>query len=206
MKYPLLLVICSLVFCCCEPENNPTSVTMKDGKTITVYSSQKSYLDKDEFVHRVSFSFPRPYKYDDVEEIKYLEDSTYTVNGYNQSFIGCWEIAKLGEWSRDYGLASNKVYYVATKVYTKYVSLPPNGLRIVPKLGGIFMGYRPDIEPRTFWVDNDFDAKVSILTTSTRYIGYDSEGNTIDCEIPSFINNKENKLTWRFLVRDDGWD
>lgn len=179
---------------------------MKDGNTITVYSSQKSYLDKDEFVHRVSFSFPRSYEYGDIEEIKYLEDSTYTVSGYNQSFIGYWEIAKLGEWSRDYGLDPNKVYYVATKVYAKYVPLPPNGLRIMPKLGGIFMGYCPGMEPSTFWVDNDSDAKVSTLTTGVRYIGYDSERNTIDCEIPSFVDNNDNKLTWKLLIRDDGRD
>lgn len=206
MKQSLLLAICSLIFCCCEPESNAISTTMKDGKTITIYSSQKSYLDKEEFVHCVSFSFPCSYKYDDVEKIEYLEDSTYIVNGYNQSFIGCWEIAKFGEWSRDYGLDPNKVYYVATKVYAKYVSTPPNGLRILPKLGGAFMGYRPDIEPSTFWVNTDSGAKVSILTTGIRYIGYDSEGNTIDCEIPSFVDNESNKLTWKFLILDDGWD
>ena len=68
------------------------------------------------------------------------------------------------------------------------------------------MGYCPDIEQRTFRVYNNPDEQVSMLITGVRYIGYDSERNSINCEVPSFTDNKNDKLTWEFLVRDDGWD
>lgn len=188
MKYPALCLIVISVLCSCESEDDLMNVTMQDGNTITINSSQRYYHSEEEFVHCVSFSFPRSCEYSEVEEVEYLKDSEGIVSGYSQSFIGCWEAAKFGEWVRDYGLNPNDVYYVATKVYTKYVSMPCEGLRIVPKFGGQFMGYCPDVEPRTFRVNNDSDAQVGVLTTGVRYIGYDSEGNRIACEMPSFIH------------------
>lgn len=179
---------------------------MRDGHTITTNSSQRYYTDEDSFVHGVSFAFARSYDYSEIEEMEYQDDSEGKVTGYNQSFIGSWEIAKFGEWIRDYGLESGKAYYIATKVYVKYTSMPPIGLRIVPKYGGHYMGYCPDIEQRTFRVYNNPDQNVSMLITGVRYIGYDSERSSINCEVPSFTDNKKDILTWEFLVRDDGWD
>lgn len=84
--------------------------------------------------------------------------------------------------------------------------MPPKGLRVIPKPEERFMGYCPDIEQRTFWVYNIPDEQVCMLITGVRYIGYDSERNSINYEVPSFTDNKKNILTWEFLVRDDGWD
>lgn len=179
---------------------------MRDGNIITTNSSQRYYTDEESFVHGVSFAFARSYDYSEIEEMEYQDDSEGKVTGYNQSFIGSWEIAKFGEWIRDYGLESGKAYYIATKVYVKYTSMPPIGLRIVPKYGGHYMGYCPDIEQRTFRVYNNPDQNVSMLITGVRYIGYDSERSSINCEVPSFTDNKKDILTWEFLVRDDGWD
>lgn len=179
---------------------------MRDGHTITTNSSQRYYTDEDSFVHGVSFAFARSYDYSEIEEMEYQDDSEGKVTGYNQSFIGSWEIAKFGEWIRDYGLEPGKVYYIATKVYAKYISMPPKGLRVIPKPEERFMGYCPDIEQRTFWVYNIPDEQVCMLITGVRYIGYDSERNSINYEVPSFTDNKKNILTWEFLVRDDGWD
>ena len=194
-----------VVICSCAPDTDIYSVTMHDGKTVTVNTSQKYYSGENEFAHRVSFSFPRSYDYSVMEKLEYVEDSSYVVNGYDQFFIGCWEKAVFGEWIRNYGLVPNKVYYVATKVYVKCVSRPQDGLMIVPKYGGLFMGYRPDVEPRTFWVDNK-DRQASVFTTGVRYIGYDSDGNGIYKEIPSLSNNKNQKLVWNFLIQDNVWD
>lgn len=203
MKMQLFLVVMSFLLCSCESEDNIISITMQDGNTITLNSSQKYYSNEEEFIHCVSFSFPRSYECSEIEYIDYLDDSEYIVEGCNQFFIGGWEIARFGEWIRNYGLNPNESYYVATKVYAKYLSKPPVGLRIVPKLGGTFMGYCPDIEARTFRIDNISEMQVSALITGIRYIGYDSKGNDIKYEMPSFINNE---LIWKFLIRDDGWD
>ena len=206
MKCPLFLIVMIFLLCGCESEEDIISVTMQDGNTITTNSSQRYYSDEDEFVHGVSFAFARSYDYSEIEEIEYKDDSEGNVTGYNQFFIGSWEIAKFGEWIHDYGLEPDKTYYIATKVYVKYLLMPPKDLRIVPKLGGRFMGYCPDIGQKTFRVYNNSDTQVSMLITGVRYIGYDSERNSINCEVPSFSNNKNDKLTWEFLVRDDGWD
>jgi hypothetical protein len=206
LKFHLVLFVVAFLFCGCESEDDTITVTMRDGHTITTNSSQRYYTDEDSFVHGVSFAFARSYDYSEIEEMEYQDDSEGKVTGYNQSFIGSWEIAKFGEWIRDYGLESGKAYYIATKVYVKYTSMPPIGLRIVPKYGGHYMGYCPDIEQRTFRVYNNPDQNVSMLITGVRYIGYDSERSSINCEVPSFTDNKKDILTWEFLVRDDGWD
>ena len=206
MRFQMFLIVMGFLFCGCESEDDTITVTMQDGNTITTNSSQRYYPDEDEFVHGVSFAFARSYDYSEIEDMEYQDDSEGKVTGYNQFFIGSWEIAKFGEWIHDYGLEPGKNYYIATKVYVKYLSMPPKGLRIVPKPGGRFMGYCPDIGQRTFRVYNNPDEQVSMLITSVRYIGYDSERNSINCEVPSFTGNKNDKLTWEFLVRDDGWD
>lgn len=206
LKFHLVLFVVAFLFCGCESEDDTISVTMRDGNTITTNSSQRYYTDEDSFVHSVSFAFARSYDYSEIEEMEYQDDSEDKVTGYNQSFIGSWEIAKFGEWIRDYGLEPGKAYYIATKVYVKYTSMPPIGLRIVPKYVGHYMGYCPDIEQRTFRVYNNPDQNVSMLITGVRYIGYDSERSSINCEVPSFTDNKKDILTWEFLVRDDGWD
>ena len=206
LKFHLVLFVVAFLFCGCESEDDTITVTMRDGHTITTNSSQRYYTDEESFVHGVSFAFARSYHYSEIEEMEYQDDSEGKVTGYNQSFIGSWEIAKFGEWIRDYGLESGKAYYIATKVYVKYTSMPPIGLRIVPKYGGHYMGYCPDIEQRTFRVYNNPDQNVSMLITGVRYIGYDSERSSINCEVPSFTDNKKDILTWEFLVRDDGWD
>ena len=206
LKFHLVLFVVAFLFCGCESEDDTITVTMRDGHTITTNSSQRYYTDEDSFVHGVSFAFARSYDYSEIEEMEYQDDSEGKVTGYNQSFIGSWEIAKFGEWIRDYGLESGKAYYIATKVYVKYTSMPQIGLRIVPKYGRHYMGYCPDIEQRTFRVYNNPDQNVSMLITGVRYIGYDSERSSINCEVPSFTDNKKDILTWEFLVRDDGWD
>ena len=206
LKFHLVLFVVAFLFCGCESEDDTITVTMRDGHTITTNSSQRYYTDEESFVHGVSFAFARSYDYSEIEEMEYQDDSEGKVTGYNQSFIGSWEIAKFGEWIRDYGQESGKAYYIATKVYVKYTSMPPIGLRIVPKYGGHYMGYCPDIEQRTFRVYNNPDQNVSMLITGVRYIGYDSERSSINCEVPSFTDNKKDILTWEFLVRDDGWD
>lgn len=206
MKRLLLWGFIIFALCSCDNGNDLMQVTMKDGYTIVVDPSPKYYADEDEFVHAVSFYFPRPYDFSQTEEVEYTKNTEKNVKGYNQFFIGHWETARFGEWIRSHGLDPRKTYYVATKVYAKYVSMPPEGLRIVPEVGGQFTGYLPCIEPRTFQVENNCDAQAIALITGFRYIGYDSERNATNYEMPSFINNSKTNLIWKLLIRDDGWD
>lgn len=204
MKLIFCLILIMLMLCSCETKDDSIRVTMEDGQSIVVSSSPKYYPNEDEFVHSVSFSFPRSYIPGHAEEINYLNESEGSVSGYDQSFIGAWEIARFGDWIKEYGLKPNNNYYVATKVYAKYVSQPPRGLRLVPKYEGDFMGYCPNVEPKTFLVNKLSQTEDIALLTGYRYIGYNSERETVNIEIPSFINN--NNLIWKFLIRDDGWE
>lgn len=200
----ILVILCSL--CSCNTEDSKYEVAMSDGNVIIVDGRKSYYHTEDEFVHNVSFSFPRYYNYSKVDKIDYLENMEYSVSGFDESFIGSWEIAEFGNWIKTYGLKPNTPYYVATKIYTKYLSETPIGLRIVPKLGGEFMGYCPDISPKTFRVQQDGNTQLSILSTGVRYIGYDSNRSPVNIDIPSFVDNNKVKPLWNFLIRDDGWD
>lgn len=186
----------------CEHEESDISVTMADGKNFVVSKTIKYYSTEEEFVHNVSFSFPCTYNYEVVDSIDYQLDKQYETTGYNQTFTGCWEMAKLGDWSKKYGLSPNEIYYVATNIFAKYVQQPQNGLAIVPHLGKENMGYSPDIEPTTFRVTTDSNNKICILKTGCRVIGYDSNKRSVDCNLP----NLKNRKVWRFLIQSDGWD
>lgn len=206
MKYYSILLVIVCVLCSCDSEDELSEITMMDGNTITVDKYKRFYSTEEEFVHDVSFSFPREYNLNCVEKIDYLNNQEYTVYDYNQSFIGCWVIAEFGNWIKEYGLIPNVPYYVSTMIYVKYLSETPKGLRIVPKFGEEHMGYCPDIIPKTFRVYHYSNRKLNVLTTGFKYIGYDSKRKPIAINIPSFIDNSKNKLTWNFLIRDDGWD
>lgn len=206
MRYLFFITIFFLLFSSCKSDNDLRCVIMQDGKAITINSSDKYYNDEDEFLHNVSFSFPRFYKYTNVDNLDYTTESNYTLTGFSQIFIGGWEFAKFGQWIRKYGLQPNKGYYVATMIYAKYISLPPTESRIIPIVGTQFMGYCPQKEATTFQVDTDYNAQVSILITGVRFIGYDSDGSNINIEMSSFADNN-NILTWKFLIRDNNdWD
>lgn len=209
MKYYYLVIniialIGMLGGCTTEPEFN--KILMKDGNTIEVNRNKRFYASENEFVHELSFSFHRQYNFTNVEQIYYSNDQEYTVFDFNKFYVGFWEIAEFGEWIQQYGLTPNAPYYVATRVYVKFVSSPPAGLRIVPKYGVENMGYCPDIIPKTFIVNNDANENLNILITGIRFIGYDSNRELVDVCIPSFVDNNKNKLTWKFLIRDDGWE
>lgn len=206
MKYYSLLFAIVAMLCSCNSEEEFCEITMADGNIINVDSTRKYYSTEEEFVHSVSFSFPRQYNVTSCEQIEYSNYQEYTVYGYDQFFIGCWEKAEFGDWITQYGLIPHTTYYVSTIIYVKYISETPKGLRIVPKFGGEYMGYCPDIIPNTFRVYQDSNEKYNVLTTGIRHVGYDLNRNSVKVSLPSFIDNNKNKLTWNFLIRDDGWE
>ena len=197
-RYILFLLTALIVISC---DSNPYSITMQDGMTIQYVSTPKYYSTEDDFVHDVAFDFPHPYDYAMPQHIDYVQDSIYTVHGYNQTFIGHWEKAKFGDWIKAYGLVPKQYYYVATKVYAKYISMPQDELWIYPKL-------RTPIthKPLYVGVERNKEKHACALFTGIRYIGYDSNGKGIYVEIPSFDDKGDNQLTWKFSIDNDFWN
>lgn len=149
----------------------------------------------------VSFSFDNANVNRSIDTISYHIGERHKIIGYSSDTIGAWEIAKFGNWIEPYGLRANHPYYVSTRLIKKYVSLPPNGMMIVPALNTDSMGYCPGITFPTFIVDKDTNSKFAILKTGERVIGYDSDGNNIFYYIPNLKT-----VTWKFSIQDDGWE
>ena len=195
---PFICLLCS----CDDHYDKIYSVKMRDGNTIKVLNSQRVYSTEKDFLHNISFAFPRSYDLRNVEQCDYTSDSIFVIEDYNQSFTGAWEVAVFGEWIRAYGLIPHTPYYVATTVFAKYVSAPPRHKTLYP-LGGTYMGYIPGLERPSFFISHSPDYTCNIFTTGARLIGYDSSKNAISIYIPSFINT--NKLTWYFQVDTSPW-
>lgn len=201
----LLLLLIFVASSCHDEVDNDIVTTMEDGKTIIISSEIHFYSTEEEFVHNVSFPSSHSAKAVEFEELNYSKGTLMAVYGYNNFSIQKWEKTKLGSWCEKYGLKPNNIYYVGTKVYDKYVSKPPEHLRIVPKYEENQMGYCPLVDSRFFEVLNEDYNQCTILRTGVRYIGYDSKRNPLNIEIPLIFNNKNN-LTWKFSIQDDGWD
>ena len=197
-RYLLFLLAAFIVISC---NSNPYTITMQDGVTIQYVSTPKYYSTEDDFVHDVAFDFPHPYNYAMPQHIDYVQDSIYTIHGYNQTFIGHWERAKFGDWIKAYGLVPEQNYYVATKVYAKYISMPQDELSIYPKL-------RTPIthKPLYVGVEHNKEKQACALFAGVRYIGYDTKGKGIYMEIPFFANKGDDQLTWKISVENDIWD
>ena len=174
---------------------------MNDGTTIEVETVVKFYNTEDDFIHSTSFNFHKDYAFYPKAEFEYNLYKSYELSGYAQNFIGDWEMAQFGEWITKYGLIPHYTYYVCTKTYVQYVSLPPQGYMIVPKFSKENMGFCPNIKDNTFLTLNDYKNNTSILITGVRFIGYDSSYKSINTELPTL-----NNIIWKFLIQDDGWE
>ncbi len=199
------IILCQLLlplfFISCDSEGNTTCVTMKDGVTIEVETSIKYYNTEEDFIHSISFNFHKDFAFYPKIEFEYRPNEEYELSGYSQKFIGCWEKAQFGEWITQYGLSPYLTYYVCTKTYVQYVSLPPEDYMIVPKLSNDNMGVCPNIGSKTFLALNDNKKQTSTLITGVRFIGYDSHQETVNIELPQL-----NNIIWKFLIQSDGWE
>lgn len=173
---------------------------MNDGNTINVASRKITYHSEEDFVRGFSFSFECNYNFSNKECINYDVGESYEVNGYDQTFIGSWQIAKFGDWIKNYGLNTDEYYYVATLIYAKYIERPITGTMIVPQTG---LGCSISEENKTFSVLSDKETNTSILLTCVRLIGYDKNKSAINLCIPQLTNNN---ITWKFLIQSDGWE
>lgn len=202
-RYYLFLLITFIISSC---DSDPYSVTMQDGRTIQYVSTPQYYSTEDDFVHDVTLNFPHQYDYSHVENIDYAKDSLYTVYGHDQTFIGYWQKAKFGDWIKVYGLEPNEYYYVATKWYTKFVSMPQGDLSIYPKSVEPFKRYHSESKTNSFITELNKGKHAYALSTAVKYIGYDSKGKSIYLEIPSFDDDTNRQLTWKFSVDESFWE
>lgn len=160
-KYFIFITILLLLVSCTQDEWF-RSVTMQDGNTVLVHQQKQFYETESKFVHNVFFSWEHKFDITDVEQINYKVDSRYTVKGHNAFYFHHWEEAQFGEWIEKYGLKANKTYYVATKVYAKFISMPPDSITISPKIGDSFLGYIPGAEASRFLL-NYYKKKIAAL-------------------------------------------
>lgn len=201
MKHIIFFTIAIILFVSCESEEGLNTLTMKDGRTISIGNDIKYYQTINDFMSSVSFSFDNANDSYTVDTINYLIGERYKITGYSSDTIEAWEIAKFGNWIEQYGLRANHPYYVATRLIKKYVSQLSNGIMIVPTLNIDSMGYCPGITNPTFIIDKDTNSKFAIFKTGERVIGYDSDGNSIFYYIPNLKT-----VTWKFSIQDDGWE
>ncbi len=197
-----LWILLTLMNWGCASEDYILHVNMKDGNIITVDSRPKFYDSEEAFVHSVSFPSLENYLTTNVEDISYEINGRYSIVGYDKVCTGCWEKAKFGVWATKYGLSPNKVYYVATDVFTKHLPAVPEGMMIVPQKDNDSMGFCPGIAYATFIDTNDYKTGICILQTGNKSIKYDSNGVFININ----INNLKEQLTWKFQIQKEVWD
>lgn len=201
MKLNILISFVIVILVSCESGDVITTLTMKDGRAITIVNGVKYYPSVNDFKSSVSFTFDSANDKGSVDTISYRNGERYKIKGYSSDTIVAWEIAKFGNWIEKYGLKADQNYYVCTRIFKQYVSRPPEGTMIVPALHNDSMGYCPGINYPTFTADYNKDSKFAILKTGERVIGYDSDRNSIFHYIPNLT-----KITWKFSVQDDGWE
>lgn len=115
------LVILVISQACSKDDDLP--LEMADGNRITLSNNEIVYYSNEsDFLHSYMSIFPCKYSFISNNNGPYLQDESYSIEGYDDRFIGYWEKAKFGDWIKKYGLEPNKVFYCAT---IKYVSVRP---------------------------------------------------------------------------------
>lgn len=207
MKFILSAILCAelMIFLnsCSEPPSN-LHIKMKDGNVISLIHDKEVYYEtEDEFQRGLSFGFKMNYSFLANSNVSLIPDSTINIVGYDDRFLGLWEMASFGNWIKNYGLESNKTYYIASCVYVIYLPLAPEGYYLFPIAESHDpIGFVPSLGYKGSIVKTDKSAGFSIVRSGSRYIGYDDNGNLIALEIPQLNNN----ISWKFLIKKNGWE
>lgn len=207
MKPIFISILCvELMFSLNSCSESPSNlyIKMKDGNVISLRQDNEVYYEtEDEFQRGLSFGFRMNYSFLANSIVNLMPDSTINIVGYDDRYLGLWEKASFGNWIKDYGLESNKSYYIASCVYVIYLPLAPDGYYLFPMPESQdSIGFVPSLGYKGSIVETDKSAGFSIARSGSRYIGYDDNGNIIALEIPQL--NK--KITWKFLIKRNGWD
>lgn len=189
------LVILIISQACSKDDDFP--LEMADGNRIILSSNEVVYYgNESDFLHSYKSLFPCKYSFISNNNGPYLQDESYSVERYDDRFIGYWEKAKFGDWIKKYGLEPNKVFYCATIKYVVYMPIPLSGEEYLPVMPLDNMGYSPWTSNRSFDIDYDNQYPKYIFYTCFRYIGYNDKLSGVYIELPI-----TNKLIWNFTVK-----
>lgn len=189
------LVILVISQACSKDDDFP--LEMADGNRITLSNDEIVYYSNEsDFLHSYMSIFPCKYSFISNNNGPYLQDESYSIEGYDDRFIGYWEKAKFGDWIKKYGLEPNKVFYCATIKYVSYMPIPLSGEEYIPVMPLDNMGYSPWTSNRSFDIDYSNQYPKYIFYTCFRYIGYNDKLAGVYIDLPL-----TNKLIWNFTVK-----
>lgn len=189
------LVILVISQACSKDDDFP--LEMADGNRIILSSDEIVYYSNEsDFLHSYTSIFPCKYSFISNNNGPYLQDESYSIEGYDDRFIGYWEKAKFGDWIKKYGLEPNKVFYCATIKYVSYMPIPLSEEEYIPVMPLDNMGYSPWTSNRSFDIDYSNQYPKYIFYTCFRYIGYNDKLAGVYIDLPL-----TNKLIWNFTVK-----
>ncbi|MDE6020803.1 MAG: hypothetical protein K2H01_07410, partial [Ruminococcus sp.] len=191
----LSIVIIFILCQGCDTEDD-LSLVMKDGTKIKLQSEDVIlYSDEEDFLNSYTFLFPCTYSFISNNNGPYLLNSSYSIEGYDDKFIGAWEKVKFNDWIIKYGLEPNKIYYCATVKYVIYLPVPLLNEEYIPIMPLTNMGYSPWSIKKSFDIVYKTHYPKYIFFTCLRYVGYNDHFEGIYKVLPL-----TNKLIWNFTV------
>lgn len=193
----ILLISLHLAITSCDGPDNLLHETMDDGQKIILKNDASHYYEsEDQFLSDIPVNIPCDYSFLSKDEGQYEINVNYSIDGYDDRFIGAWEKATFGDWITEYGLIPNKEYYSAWIKYIVYLPISDNA-DYIPVFPMGNMGYVSWTNRPCFDVEYKKGFPKEILYTYVRYIGYDQNKKGIYKEIP-----KLNNLIWKFTLKD----
>lgn len=198
----VILLLTVVVGSCHDDEETICNILMSDGQIISVDSKNVEYYNSEiDFIKGCDADFAHSYTFLQNDSIALEKDGVYSVSGYDERFVGAWELTKFGEWISDYGLNPDGLYYSASIMYIKYLPVPPIGYMVCPLVkNNDIMGYLPTLGEKSFRVI--YMDKLTILMTLSRCVGYDEDTYPIMQEVPILKNN----ITWNFSIIENSWE
>lgn len=199
-RHIALRILCALLIfvilqSCSKEDDLP--LVMADGNKITLSNNKIVYYgNESDFLHSYTSLFPCKYTFISNNKGPYLREESYSIEGYDDRFIGYWEKAKFGDWIKKYGLEPDKVFYCATIKYVSYVPIPLPNEDYIPIMPLNNMGYSPWTTNKSFDIDYRIQFPKYLFYTCLRYIGYDDKLAGVYIELPL-----TNKLIWNFTVK-----
>lgn len=188
-----LLILMILLAC---NNNDDLRLNMADGNQIHVISDKiVNYANESDFLHSYAPVGRCKYSFHSNNKGPYLQGEVYSIQGYDDRFIGYWEKAKFGDWIKKYGLEPSKTYYCATIKYVIYMPIPPANEEYLPFLPLNEMGYSPWTSQRSFETEYGDNYPKCVFCTYFRYIGYNENLAGVYMTLPL-----TDKLIWNFTV------
>ena len=198
----VILLLTVVVGSCRDEEETISHILMSDGQIISVDNKNVKYYNSEiDFIKGCDADFTHSYTFLQNDSITLEKCGVYSVCGYDERFVGAWELTKFGEWISDYDLNPDELYYSASIMYIKYLPVPPIGCMVCPLVrDNDIMGYLPTLSEKSFrvvYMDN-----LTILMTLSRCVGYDEATYPIMQEIPILKNN----IIWNFSIIENSWE